>query len=71
MDSSERIVSEYLSHRGFRDVVFEPNGYKTIPDFLLDDRIAVEVRRLNQNEDTPEGPRGLDVRSFGRGTVRL
>src|SRR5437867_7019158 len=65
MDSSERIVSEYLSHHGFRDVVFEPDGDRT-PDFLLNGRIAVEVRRLNQNEDTPNGPRGL-----GEGAIPL
>jgi hypothetical protein len=59
MDRSERIVSEYLSYRGFRDVVHEPDG--NVPaDFLLNGCIAVEVRRLNQNEDTPDGPRGLE-----------
>src|SRR6058998_531037 len=30
------------------------------PDFLLNGRIAVEVRRLNQNEDTGDGPHGLE-----------
>ena len=59
MDRSERIVSEYLSHRGFRDVVYEPDG-NVPPDFLLNGRIAVEARRLNQNEDTPDGRRGLE-----------
>ena len=59
MDRSEQIVSEYLLHRGFRDVVYEPDG-NTTPDFLIDGRIAVEVRRLNQNEDTPNGHRGLE-----------
>ena len=59
MDRSERTVSQYLSHRGFRDVVHEPDG-NVPPDFLLDGCIAVEVRRLNQNEDTPDGPRGLE-----------
>jgi hypothetical protein len=29
MDRSETIVWEYLSHRGFRDVVFEPDGNVT------------------------------------------
>jgi hypothetical protein len=59
MDSSEKVISEYLAHRGFRDVVFEPDG-NVPPDFLADGRIAVEVRRLNQNEETSEGPRGLE-----------
>jgi hypothetical protein len=30
------------------------------PDFLVDGRIAVEARRLNQNEETAEGHRGLE-----------
>src|SRR5712691_4749237 len=59
MDSSEKVVSEYLAHRGFRDVLFEPDG-NVPPDFLFEGRIAVEVRRLNQNEETSEGPRGLE-----------
>jgi hypothetical protein len=59
MDPSERIVAEYLVHRGFRDVVYEPDG-KVPPDFVIDGRIAVEVRRLNQNEETSEGLRGLE-----------
>ncbi len=59
MDHSERIVSEYLSYRGFRDVVYEPDG-NVPPDFLLNGCVAVEVRRLNQNEETPDGPRELE-----------
>ncbi|MFZ3115077.1 MAG: hypothetical protein WA133_03795 [Syntrophales bacterium] len=59
MDRSEQVVFEYLSHSGFRDVVYEPDG-NVPPDFLIDGRIAVEVRRLNQNEETPNGHRGLE-----------
>jgi hypothetical protein len=59
MDTSEESVSAYLAHRGYGAVVYEPDG-KVPPDFLVDGRIAVEVRRLNQNEDTPNGPRGLE-----------
>jgi hypothetical protein len=62
-DASEKIVSEHLAHRGFRDVVFEPDG-NVPPDFLADGRIAVEVRRLNQNVETPAGPRGLEQEEF-------
>ncbi len=62
MDTSERIVWEYLLHRGFRDVVYEPEG-KVPPDFLVDNRVAVEVRRLNQNEDTPVGERPIHLLS--------
>jgi hypothetical protein len=59
MDAPEKIVSEYLAHRGFRNVVFEPDG-NVPPDFLADGRVAVEVRRLNQNVQTSAGPRGLE-----------
>ena len=59
MDASEQSVSAYLANRGYVSVLYEPDG-KVPPDFLIDGRIAVEVRRLNQNEDTPEGRRGLE-----------
>lgn len=59
MDRSEQVIFEYLSHLGFNDVAYEPDG-NVPPDFLVDGRIAVEVRRLNQNEETPTGPRGLE-----------
>ncbi len=49
MDDSEQIAHDYLKHVGFEDLVFEPEGYKTSPDFLVAGTIAVEVRRLNQN----------------------
>ena len=44
----ELIAQQALQRMGFADVVFEPNGKNKQPDFLLDGRIAVEVRRLNQ-----------------------
>jgi hypothetical protein len=47
-DATEARVKEFLSNRGYRDVLFEPDG-NIPPDFLLDKRIAVEARRLNQN----------------------
>jgi hypothetical protein len=59
MDRSEGHVFEHLKHRGFSDIVYEPDG-NVPPDFLIDERIAVEVRRLNQNEQTPSGYRGLE-----------
>lgn len=59
MNDSEKRVYEYLMSQGFRTVVYEPDG-KVSPDFLVDDQIAVEVRRLNQNEATAAGHRGLE-----------
>jgi len=39
--------------------VYEPDG-NVPPDFLVQGTIAVEVRRLNQNERNRPGPRGLE-----------
>jgi hypothetical protein len=59
MDKSEQIVYQYLIHRGFADPIYEPDG--NIPlDFLVDGRIAVEVRRLNQNDNSAGKQRGLE-----------
>ena len=61
MDDSEALVKEHLAYLGFERIVYEPDGSNP-PDFLVDDRIAVEVRRLNQNAVTKYGrrPRGLE-----------
>jgi hypothetical protein len=48
MDASEKIVANFLAHRGYVAVVYEPDG-GVPPDFLVDGHIAVEVRRLNEN----------------------
>ena len=59
MDQSEAIVEQLLKQMGFQSVVYEPDG-NVPPDFVLDGRIAVEVRRLNQNHDAGAGKRGLE-----------
>jgi hypothetical protein len=59
MDASEAIVEKLLRNIGYTSVVFEPDG-NIPPDFLADDRIAIEVRRLNQNFDTGNGKKGLE-----------
>lgn len=59
MDESERTILEYLRNRGLGDVVYEPDG-NVPPDFLVNGRIAVEVRRLNENVETDEGHQGLE-----------
>jgi hypothetical protein len=60
MRDSENVAFHYLSFLGLGNVVYEPDGNRP-PDFLLDGRIAVEVRRLNQNEVTESGSiRGLE-----------
>ncbi|MGH7665187.1 MAG: hypothetical protein ACRENI_13000 [Gemmatimonadaceae bacterium] len=59
MDPSETVAYRHLVFRGFASVVYEPDG-NTPPDFLLDGRIAVEVRRLNENERDSPSPKGLE-----------
>ncbi len=48
MDASEKLVFEYLKHQGYTDIIYEPDG-NIPPDFLVNGRIAIEVRRLNEN----------------------
>lgn len=58
MDHSEKLADEYLRHLGFQDITYEPDG-NVPPDFLVDKKIAVEVRQLNQNQITDSGYCGL------------
>lgn len=59
MDDSEKAANSYIEYLGFEDIVYEPDG-NVPPDFLVNGRIAIEVRRLNQNEGTQSGFRGLE-----------
>ena len=54
MDASERLAQLYLESLEIGPVDYEPDG-NIPPDFLVDGRIAIEVRRLNQNHETPDG----------------
>ena len=58
MNREEKIAKVYLKSLGFKNVVFEPDG-NIPPDFSIDGRIAVEVRRLNQNFFTKDEAQGL------------
>jgi hypothetical protein len=61
MKIEEKRVSDFLKHRGYTDIVYEPDG-KVPPDFLVEGHIAIEVRRLNQNhEATGARACGLEV----------
>jgi hypothetical protein len=59
MDATETLVSKYLAHEGYSNVVYEPDG-NIPPDFLINGRIAVEVRRLNQNHHDGVETRGIE-----------
>lgn len=47
MKWEEKMAFEYFQSTGFSNIQFEPDG-NTPPDLLINERIAVEVRRLNQ-----------------------
>jgi hypothetical protein len=59
VDTSESLVEAYLRHSGYTDIKYEPDG-NIPPDFLVNGRIAIEVRRLNQNHATSAGVKGLE-----------
>jgi hypothetical protein len=58
MKKEEKIAKDYLETIS-NDVVFEPDG-NIPPDFKLNQVIAVEVRRLNQNIFKGNKPKGLE-----------
>lgn len=62
----ERIAYDFLIGQGYsaENIFYEPLGASTCPDFLLNEFIAIEVRRLNQHEFTKDGVNGLEVRSI-------
>jgi hypothetical protein len=59
MDRSETLAQQYLQSLELGPVVYEPDG-QIPPDFVIDGRIAIEVRRLNQNHETSDGYEGLE-----------
>jgi glutamyl-tRNA synthetase len=59
MNDSEMIAYSYLVGKGFQTIRFEPHGKRT-PDFLVNDRVAIEVRRLNQHHSHEGISRGLE-----------
>ena len=59
MDNTEKHVREHLIHCGYAHIEYEPNG-NIPPDFLVDGKIAVEVRRLNQRCFSESDEKGLE-----------
>lgn len=65
---SEQIVADFLTHRGYTDIRYEPDGKKT-PDFLVDGRIAIESRILNQNYISGSHREGLQDAEITLGRI--
>lgn len=59
MDRVEQIARDDLESVRSTNIVYEPDG-DIPPDFLGDGRVAVEVRRPNQQESSSGKPRGLE-----------
>ncbi len=59
MKAEEEHVQKHLEHRGFANIVYEPSPNK-MPDFEVDGRVAIEVRRLNQRNFENNDMRGLE-----------
>ncbi len=59
----EKLVIDCLTVQGFTNIEYEPDG-NIPPDILVNDRIAIEVRRLNQNLVIRNGFKGLEQDEF-------
>lgn len=62
MKHEEKLAEQYLKSKGFI-CKYEPDG-NIPPDFLIDNTIAIEVRRLNQNSKNGENIEGLEDLQF-------
>ena len=68
MNRDESIAETFLKSLGLGTVTYEPDG-NISPDFLLDSRIAIEVRRLNENVNVGGQVRGLESEHISVGKV--
>jgi hypothetical protein len=55
----EQLIIDNLTFQGYKKIEFEPDG-NVPPDILVDNMIAIEVRRLNQNQVIGDGFQGLE-----------
>ncbi|HPB04008.1 MAG TPA: hypothetical protein PLH00_04100 [Bacteroidaceae bacterium] len=63
MNKDEKIALQYLESLGFENIVHEPDG-NIPPDFLINNKIGIEVRRLNQNYMSGNRNNGLEEIQF-------
>ncbi len=54
-NNEERRAKEWLESQGYIDIRDLSKERKDPPDFVVENRIAVEVRRLNRMDDSDEG----------------
>jgi hypothetical protein len=63
MNIDESIVFNFLQRNYGSNVVYEPDGSRP-PDFLLNSKIAIEARRLNQQFFSKNKTEGLETLSY-------
>lgn len=63
MNIDEEIVFRFLKKHFVGEIIYEPDGNNP-PDFLLNQEIAIEARRLNQNYFDDNSVEGLEDFSF-------
>jgi len=63
MKREEKAAYNYLISQGFTKIQYEPNG-NIPPDFLLNDSIAVEIRRLNKHYRIKKTDKPLEELKF-------
>lgn len=62
-NQEEKQVIKCLRMQNFEKIIFEPDG-NVPPDLLLNDQIAIEVRRLNQNQIKEDSFKGLETDDY-------
>jgi len=63
MNIEEEVVKIFLCNQGHPSIQYEPDG-NIPPDFLVDNHIAIEVRRLNENYFNGSSIEGLEEKQI-------
>lgn len=61
MDKAEALAEQYLKSLGLSEIVYEPSGESTPPDFSVNGTLAVEVTRLVQRYKASSTLRSLSA----------
>lgn len=64
LNHAEKIAEVWLYQQGFKSVEYEPFGVSTFPDFLIDERILVEVTWLIQADEQTGKPLSEEAEPF-------
>lgn len=59
MNEEELLVRQWLESQGYSHICDLSKEKRDPPDFVVEDRIAVEARRLNRGSDSDRGPESI------------